>query len=125
MRPRYLRTYARTAPVNRAKRARLRLDCGPGFDELEIDQEEEGDSQCRKSEIQMTKKVKATIKGHHQVVIKNPGKMKPSCVVEMHHRREYPLWKVKVRCGSSHKVASDQCGQGSSWPAPSTSCRSS
>ena len=33
LRPRYLRTYARPAPVNRAKEARLRLDRGHGFDE--------------------------------------------------------------------------------------------
>ena len=32
LRPRYLRTYARPAPVNRAKEARLRLDRGHGFD---------------------------------------------------------------------------------------------
>ena len=62
LRPRYLRTYARPAPVNRAKRARLRLDRGPGFDEWEIDQEEEVERQCGKSEIKMTKKEKATIK---------------------------------------------------------------
>ena len=33
LRPRYLRTYARPAPVNRAKEARLRLDRGHMFDE--------------------------------------------------------------------------------------------
>ena len=32
LRPRYLRTYARPAPVNRAKGARLRLDRGQRFD---------------------------------------------------------------------------------------------
>ena len=37
LRPRYLRTYARLAPVNRAKGARLRLDRGPGFDEEDVD----------------------------------------------------------------------------------------
>ena len=35
LRPRYLRTYARPAPVNRAKRARLRLDRGQRFDKEE------------------------------------------------------------------------------------------
>ena len=33
LRPRYLRTYARPAPVNRAKEARLRLDRNHRFDE--------------------------------------------------------------------------------------------
>ena len=33
LRPRYLRTYARLAPVNRAKEARLRLDRNHRFDE--------------------------------------------------------------------------------------------
>ena len=33
LRPRYLRTYARPAPVNRAKEARLRLDRNRRFDE--------------------------------------------------------------------------------------------
>ena len=33
LRPRNLRTYARPAPVDRAKEARLRLDRGHGFDE--------------------------------------------------------------------------------------------
>ena len=32
LRPRYLRTYARPAPVNRAKEARLRLDRNHQFD---------------------------------------------------------------------------------------------
>ena len=40
LRPRYLRTYARPAPVNRAKEARLRLDRGHGFDEKEGNHEE-------------------------------------------------------------------------------------
>ena len=40
LRPRYLRTYARPAPVNRAREARLRLDRGHGFDEEDCNQEE-------------------------------------------------------------------------------------
>ena len=41
LRPRYLRTYARPAPVNRAKEARLRLDRGHGFDEEDCSHEKE------------------------------------------------------------------------------------
>ena len=41
LRPRYLRTYARPAPVNRAKEARLRLDRGHGFGEEDCNHENE------------------------------------------------------------------------------------
>ena len=44
LRPRYLKTYARPAPVNRAKRARPRLDRGQRFDE------ERGEHDCGQSE---------------------------------------------------------------------------
>ena len=39
LRPRYLRTYARPAPVNRAKRARLRLDRSQRFDKEDTERD--------------------------------------------------------------------------------------
>ena len=80
------------APVDRAKRVRLRLDRSSGFNKLEI-HHGEVESQCGKSEIKMTKKVKVTINYKH------PRKIKPSCLPWHSGRRNSERERAERRGG--------------------------